>query len=356
MINLKKKHLLKIDRLRIPEKRDLKFGLRLDRNERVSDWEQNIFSKIFKNFKGYNLSIYPDLDKIYNKVAKFDKVKTENILLTSGIDGGIRVLFESFLNEKDKIAAPNPTYAMYEVYSKIFKTKLIKVNFDKNFKIDLKSLDLILKKNIRVIFLPNPNQPIENYYNLKKLDQLAKKCKRNKCILFVDEAYFHFGSQTAVGLIKRYNNVIIARTFSKGFGVPSIRLGYLISNKNLIKFLSANRLAHETNTLSVKVADYLLDNWKLVKKYNQEVIRSREFVKKELKKIQISSDGRYGNYLLIDMKDKSKNKKLVNFLKRNKIYVKGPWKEPYENFFSISIGPKSLMKKFLIKMKRFQNL
>ena len=48
------------------------------------------FPKFFKNFKGYNLSIYPDLDKIYKKVAKFDKVKTENILLTSGIDGGIR--------------------------------------------------------------------------------------------------------------------------------------------------------------------------------------------------------------------------------------------------------------------------
>ena len=94
MINLKK-HLLKINRLRIPEKRDLKFGLRLDRNERVSDWEQNIFPKFLK-FKGYNLSIYPDLDKIYKKVAKFDKVKTENILLTSGIDGGIRFLFESF--------------------------------------------------------------------------------------------------------------------------------------------------------------------------------------------------------------------------------------------------------------------
>ena len=337
MINLKKKHLLKINRLRIPEKRDLKFGLRLDRNERVSDWEQNIFSKIFKNFKGYNLSIYPDLDKIYNKVAKFDKVKTENILLTSGIDGGIRVLFESFLNEKDKIAAPNPTYAMYEVYSKIFKTKLIKVNFDKNFKINMKSLDLILKKNIRVIFLPNPNQPIENYYNPKKLDQLAKKCARNKCILFVDEAYFHFGSQTAVGLIKRFNNVIIARTFSKGFGVPSIRLGYLISNKNLIKFLSANRLAHETNTLSVKVADYLLDNWKLVKKYNQEVIRSREFVKKELKKIQISSDGKYGNYLLIDMKDKLKNKKLVNFLKEIKFMLKDHGKNLMKTFFLLAL-------------------
>ena len=120
--------------------------------------------------------------------------------------------------------------------------------------------------------------------------------------------------------------------------------------------MSANRLAHETNTLSVRVADYLLDNWKLVKKYNQEVIRSREFVKKELKKIHISSNGKYGNYLLIDMKDKLRNKKLVDFLKKNKIYVKGPWREPYQNFFSISIGPKFLMKKFLIKMKRFQNL
>ena len=61
-------------------------------------------------------------------------------------------------------------------------------------------------------------------------------------------------------------------------------------------------------------------------------------LKKELKKIQISSDGKYGNYLLIDMKDKLKNKKLVNFLKRNKIYVKGPWKEPYENFFLLALA------------------
>ena len=59
------------------------------------------FLKILKD----TIKYLSDLDKIYNKVAKFDKVKTENILLTSGIDGGIRVLFESFLNEKDKIAA-----------------------------------------------------------------------------------------------------------------------------------------------------------------------------------------------------------------------------------------------------------
>ena len=353
MINIKKKYLLKINRLRIPENRDLKYGLRLDRNERVSDWEKNIFSKIFKKFQGYNLSIYPDLSKIYNKIAKFDKVKTENILITSGIDGGIRVLFESFLNEKDKIAAPNPTYAMYEVYSKIFNTKFIKINFNKNFKIDINSLDIILKKKIKVIFLPNPNQPIENYYNIKQLDLLAKKCLKHKCLLFIDEAYFLFGSQTAVSLIKKYKNVIVARTFSKGFGVPSIRLGYLLSNENLIKFLSANRLAHETNTLSIKVADYLLDNWKLVKKYNQEVIRSREFVKKELKKLNISSFGRYGNYLLINMNDKLMNERLIKFLKKDKIYVKGPWKDPYQNFFSISIGPKYLMKRFLNRIRKF---
>ena len=355
MINKKKEHLSKIDRIRIPEKRDLKFGLRLDRNERVSDWEKNIFKKIFKNFKGYNLSIYPDLDKIYKKIANFDKVNAKNILLTSGIDGGIRVVFESFLNEKEKVAAPYPTYAMYEVYSKIFKNPFVKIDFNNHFKIDSKSLDSALKKNIKVIFLPNPNQPIENYYNFNELEKLASKCLKYKCLLFIDEAYLYFGSKTAINLIKKFNNIIVARTFSKGFGVPSIRLGYLISNKNLIKFLSANRLAHETNTLSVKVADYLLDNFKLVKKYNLKVIQSREYIKKELKKINIPSYGKYGNYLLINMKNQLKNENLIKFLKKNKVYVKGPWKKPYQDFFSITIGPKYLMKKFLLNMKIFLN-
>jgi histidinol-phosphate aminotransferase len=353
MINLKKKHLLKINRIRIPEERDLKYGLRLDRNEKVSNWEEDIYSKIFRNFEGFNLSVYPDLDKIYKKIGKFNKINPKHILLTSGIDGGIRLIFETLLNQKNKIASLHPSYAMYEVYSKIFGMKLIKINFDKDFKIDLKSIDLALKKNVKVLFLPNPNQPVESYFNLKQLEELAKKCLKYECFLFIDEAYYHFGSQTGISLIKKYKNVIVARTFSKGFGVPSIRLGYLMTNIKLIKFLSASRLAHETNALSVKVADYLIDNWHLVKNYNEKVVDAREFVKKELNKININAYGKYGNYLLVDMNNRLQAEKVVKFLKRNKIYVKGPWKEPYQNFFSISVGPKKMMAKFILQIKNF---
>ena len=113
--------------------------------------------------------------------------------------------------------------------------------------------------------MPNPNQPIENTFSKKEIFKLAKRCKKINCFLVVDEAYYHFGSQTAVPLIKKFNNVIILRTFSKAFGVPSIRAGYTLSNKDNMKIISKARIAHELSSVSIAVAEYLLDNYDLVK-------------------------------------------------------------------------------------------
>ena len=110
-------------------------------------------------------------------------------------------------------------------------------------------------------------------------------------------------------LIKLYNicsnefeNVVVTRTFSKGFGVPSIRLGYLISNEANMSVLTKTRLAHESNSLTNAVAEYLIDNYEnVVKVYNDRVIASRDALKKTLHALDISTHGNNGNYLLLDL-------------------------------------------------------
>tara|TARA_B100001057_G_scaffold234218_1_gene234531 strand:- start:13570 stop:14637 length:1068 start_codon:yes stop_codon:yes gene_type:complete len=347
-----KRYLQKISRVRIPENRDLINGLRLDRNEKVSDWEKNIFQKIFNKLPSYFLSIYPDHSSIYRKISKFDKVNEENILITSGIDGGIKSIFECAINPGDTVGVVYPTYAMYQVYSKIFNVKLFKIDYTENLKFNFKKFDIFLKKNPKVFFLPNPNQPIESCFQLKDLEKIAKKLKKINCIFFIDEAYFLFGSKSAVKIFKKYNNIIVARTFSKGFGVPSIRLGYLVANKKIIDIVSKTRFAHETNSLSTTVAEYLLDNFNLVKRYNLSIIKSRLRLKKELKKIDINSFGKYGNYLLIDLRNNQDASRIVKKLKLKKIYTKGPWKGKFDKYITISLGPFPQMKKFLISLKK----
>ena len=81
-----------------------------------------------------------------------------------------------------------------------------------------------------------------------------------------------FGSDTGIKLIEEFSNVVVMRTFSKGFGLPSIRLGYMISNEENMNILSKTRYAHESNSLSNAVAEYMLENYNLIEEYNLKLL------------------------------------------------------------------------------------
>jgi len=344
-------HLKNIVRKRIPENRNLDKGLRLDRNERVSGWDKKIINKIFNGQPEYFLSIYPDLSNIYKKISKFNSIKESNILITSGIDAAIKTLFEIYTSHDDLIGVVSPTYAMYQVYSKIFNTKIFEIEYTNKLEFNYSKYYELLKHNPKILFLPNPNQPVESYFSKKELRKIAEETNKIGCILLIDEAYDLFGSKSAVELIKDFDNIIIARTFSKGFGVPSIRLGYLIANEKNMSIISKTRFAHESNALSNVVAEYLLDNYSIIKKYNLKIIDSREKIKKDLLQLGVSSYGNFGNFLLIDLKTKQNAKRVVDELRKKFIYVRGPLSRKWSNYITISIGPYNIMKKFLKNLK-----
>ena len=344
-------HLKNITRQRVAEGRNLIKGLRLDRNEKVDIWPKNFINNILKKKPKSFFSTYPEITSLYKKIAKFDKVKEEQILITSGIDGSIKNLLSLLTKPKDVISVLSPTYAMYQVYAKIFKLNLFKINYTKEYNINQKDLNLFFKKKPKILFVPNPNQPIENTIYNKDLIKLAKKCAKINCFLVVDEAYFHFGSKTAVPLIKKFKNVIVLRTFSKAFGVPSIRAGYTISNKENMSIISKARIAHELSSVSIAVAEYLLDNYSIVRKNCNLIKKSRKIIKTALSKIGLYCRSEFGNYVLIKFQNSSEAIKVVNFLRKKFIYVKGPYSKPWNNYINISLGPPVLMNRFLKEIK-----
>ena len=349
----RKKYLSNIKRLRVSEGRDLESGLRLDRNEKVDVWPKATLEKIFLSKPDWCLSVYPETTNLYKKLANFHNVSEDEIMVTSGIDGGLKSLFEIMTEPGDLVGVVSPTYAMYQVYSKIYQVQLSEINYDEKLQFGMDQFDEFLEKKPTMFFLPNPNQPIESCFSLNELGLMAKKMLAKNCLFIIDEAYHMFGSESAVSLIHEYENVVIARTFSKGFGVPSIRLGYLISNKDNLEVLSKTRFAHESNALSNAVAEYLLDNYELVEQYNRKVIESRTNTMSELEKIGINSRGIAGNFLLLDLQSENIAKEYVDYLKKNKIYIKGPWTGIYSKYVTITLGPVETMKRFLIETKNF---
>lgn len=347
-----KKELSFVKRLRIPENRDLKNGLRLNRNERVDNFEKSILEKIFKKVKNYDLGKYPDHQVIYDSLSKFLKIKKENVLISSGSDGSIKSIFEIFLSKNDKIAVLSPTYAMYQVYSDVFKTKLIKIGYNKDYRLNRKQLiDIINHKNIKVLFIPNPNQPIEDIISKKEMTKICEICKKNKILLVVDEAYYMFGAPTVASLIKKFNNLIILRTFSKSLGIPSVRFGFILANRKIISIMNSYRLSYESNFFTDTVVKYFIDNFQIIKNYINKVKLGREYVRSECKKLGFDVIGKYSNFLLIDFKNNMLKKKLITKLNKKKIYVKSNYSGILENTILVTCGSKQIMKKFIKTLK-----
>ena len=341
-----------IKRIRITENRDLIHGLRMNRNERVENFPISFLKKIFSKVKKYELGKYPNQSLIYNKLSKFLKIKSEKLLLTSGIDGSIKTILEVLTRPRDKIGVLSPTYAMYKVYCHLFQIKLKEIKYDNlTFKLDKKSLFAYIKSSPQIIFLPNPNQPIEDPLSISDLRKICFLARRYKVLVVVDEAYHMFGAVSAVSLINEFKNLIILKSFSKSFSVPSIRFGYVISNESIIKILSSSRLSYESNFLTDTVATYLIDNIKIVKKYIYKVKIGRDYLIKELKKLNIMVIGGKSNCLLININNKFLCKKIYKKLTERKIYVKGNYPPPLDTCILITCGPKYLMNKFLIILK-----
>lgn len=342
-----------INRIRVSEGRDLENGLRLDRNEKVEAWGEDFILSVFENKPKWLMSVYPENDTIYEKLSSFLKIKKENLLLTSGIDGGIKTIFEVMTSPGDLVGVLSPTYAMYKIYSNLYQTNLEELTYETDNSLDLDKVLKFIRKKPSVFFLPNPNQPIEDTLNYEKLEIVAKECLKNNCLFFIDEAYHHFGADSGIELIDKYENVVVARTFSKAFGVPSIRLGFLISNISNMSIISKMRFAHESNTLSNSVAEYLIDNFHLVSDYIDKVIETRTKLKNLLKDQGIFSFGETGNYLLLDLITNIKATEFSNHMRNKKIYLKGPWSGKYSRYLTITLGPMEIMERFINEVKIF---
>ncbi len=350
----RKNFLTRISRMRVSEGRNLDTGLRLDRNEKVDVWDKEILIKIFSEKPDYFLSVYPESTNVYKKLASFHNIPESQLMLTSGIDGGLKTIFEVMTEPGDLVGVASPTYAMYKIYANLFQVTLDEIEYTDDLKFNFAAFDKFLEQKPTVFFLPNPNQPVESAFTTNELREFAKKTLAKNCLFIIDEAYHMFGCESGIDLVKEFENVVVTRTFSKGFGVPSIRLGYLISNEANMSVLSKTRLAHESNSLTNAVAEYLIDNYEnVVKVYNDRVIASRDALKKTLHALDISTHGNNGNYLLLDLKTADRAKDFVAFLKNKEIYVKGPWSGSRDKYITITIGPAELMERFVNATKEF---
>lgn len=253
--------------------------------------ENGIFLDANENPFG-ELNRYPDpyQKKIKQKLSAISQISADNIFLGNGSDEVIDLAFRIFCEpKKDKVLTFSPTYGMYEVSANINDVELINMELNEDFQIDLETLKPYLQdENLKIIFICSPNNPTGN--SIKNIEYILENFNG---IVFIDEAYIDFSPEESFRIqIKNYPNLIVSQTFSKAWGMASVRVGIAYASEEIIKFYNKTKPPYNISqlnqnavleTLKEENINQVSENIKLIlneKKLLIESLRKLKLVKK----------------------------------------------------------------------------
>lgn len=347
-----KKHLKELVRTRVGVHPDPSKNLFLHRNERTIPYDGETFRRLKEHLSKVDIHLYPDIELFYEKLARWLGVSDEELYLTEGVSGAAKALIETLAGPGDNIVFPTPTFALYPVYCRMFDLEYRTVGYSQDRRLDINRMYELVDEKTAVVFLPNPNVPIEGVVDLREIEKLAGYCAKHGAFLAIDEVYYPFGGPTAKGLINGCENLFIMQSFSKAFGLAGIRLGYILGNRNNIQYVSKTRTGYETNSLSVATASFFMDNYRLVERYIADVKSGISYLKCEFNRLGLRHrGGDASNFIYVELRDGQTAGRLADMLKKKNIYIRAGWPEPFEAGFSVTAGPTAIMKCFVRELE-----
>ena len=272
--------------------------LRLDFNENTLACSPRVREAIGRISAG-ELTRYPEREPVEAIVATHLNLAPEQVVLTNGVDEAIHVLFETFLESGDELLLPVPTYTMYEVYASATDAKIVTVQSAADLQFPFEKLLASVTARTKVIAIANPNSPSGSIATRAQLLELARVSPQ--AILLVDEAYFHFHGETVIDLIVDIPNLVVARTFSKAYGLAGLRLGLLAGPADLIRWIRRVLSPYSVNSLALACLPPALEDAVYLDRYVGEVLAARSEFEAILDLEKIRRWPSHANFVLVDI-------------------------------------------------------
>jgi histidinol-phosphate aminotransferase len=246
--------------------------LRLDFNENTLACSPAVKTAL-ENISATDLTRYPEREPVEALVANYLDVAPEQVLLTNGVDEAIHVLCQAFLDAGDELLLPVPTYTMYEIYASSTDATLRKVQAAADFRFPFESLLGAINVRTRIIAIANPNSPTGSVATREQILAIAQAAPG--AIILVDEAYFHFYGQSVIDLVGKVPNLIVARTFSKAYGLAGLRLGLLAGPESLLRWVRRVLSPYSVNSVALAALTAALKDQSYIDWYVAQVKQAR---------------------------------------------------------------------------------
>ena len=297
---------------------------------------------------------YPDehADLLIEAIAKMNGVNRDQILLGDGSSEILNLCAETFTgptasnkNGRGTLVVADPTFEAIVNNASVNGAEVVKVPLTGNFSHDLPKMAAAANEGL--IYVCNPNNPTASITSKNELRDFITKAPRQTMIL-VDEAYYHYADspdyESVIPLIKDHSNLIVARTFSKIYGMAGLRCGYCVAQRETIERMRPHQMWDSVNILALAAAIASLNDLDQVANGRRLNSEAKTFVTGELDAMGYKQIPSQANFIMFDAKRPVVP--LIQALKQHNVQV-GRLFPALPNHMRLTIGKKAEMEAFL---------
>ena len=295
------------------------------------------------------LNLYPDPEGkvLRQKLAALYGVETENVFLANGSDELLNFFFMAFCDQERPVAFPSISYGFYPVYASLYNLPSTAIPLREGFRLEPADYCGIHRN----IVIANPNAPTGRAVSVAEIEEIVRTNPDHA--VMIDEAYIDFGGESCVGLVSKYENLLVGQTFSKFRSLAGGRLGYAIGSRALIEDLdkikystnsyNINRLTMAAAIATIDSNDYYVQNSNIIQE-------NRAYTVAELDKLGFGTLPSKANFIFTRC-PKVEGGALYRALKAKGVLVRHWDKPEIADYCRVTIGSREQMDVFLEKVR-----
>ena len=231
--------------------------LKLNANEAPTSLPPLVEERVMARLSRVAFNRYPnqEMGDLIAQVAQKYSLREEQIFFGNGSSEIIEKLFFAFGGAGHTIVYPEPSFSMYKIYVRAADAKGVPVGLEADYSLDREKFVRTVRENhASLAVVCTPNNPTGNLIPLADIEYIAQNID---CAFIVDEAYLEFAGEdaSAVSLLSKYPHLIVARTFSKAYGLAAARVGYMMADASVVEMTEKAFMPYHLNVLSLVTAD-----------------------------------------------------------------------------------------------------
>jgi histidinol-phosphate aminotransferase len=298
-------------------------ALRLDFNENTFAASAKVIARL-RETTAEDLTKYPEREGVEAIAAAHFGLDAKQVLLTNGVDEAIHIVCAGLVEEEDEAIICTPTFFMYEVSVRMMTPHLIRVQADASLAFPYERFAAAITPRTKLIVISSPNNPTGAVVSREQI--LAVCAQAPHAAVLVDEAYYHFHGETVLDDVKRVPNLLVARTFSKAYGMASLRIGMLAGNAGLIRYMRKVSSPYNVNGVALDCLPVALADEDYIAWYADQVRVGLARTMKALRSLGVAFFPSHANFVL--MKIGPKHADLVKAMRARGVLLRDRSADP----------------------------